>query len=454
VQGQRIHAYEVQMNEGVEKVGAAPWTAQEIAQNLDSIFAFGAPPQAAKPAPAPAGPDPVEEVFSYAPQAYQGEKAGDWRAVIHFVISGGPDHTITVGDGKAAVARGLVGAPSCTFKTDRETILGILTQKIDPQKAFMKGRITADDLGVAMKFAMFFRFEKPAEAALPPTPAAAPAAPEPEPAPWSPPIGKTYHGGYALVEPAHLEAYAAATNDASLAYYGSDAIAPPMFHVRLLRDMMFAVVTDPELGLDVLRLVHGEYETISHRPLRPWDVVQLRARLEAVEQKAKGLIVVSRLYGLVNGEVAVEARSSYFIRGQIRLPIPASEGARPAPEPLPPPEGSLRIQVDADQSIRYAAASLDDNPIHLDPETARMAGLPDVILHGLCTMALSGRALLKAFAFEDPRQLKRLSVRFSKPVRNGSQLSLKVWRSGKELRFQVINAEGEAVITNGLAELR
>jgi acyl dehydratase len=60
---------------------------------------------------------------------------------------------------------------------------------------------------------------------------------------------------------------------------------------------------------------------------------------------------------------------------------------------------------------RYAGASGDFNPIHIDPEFAKAVGLPGNILHGLYMMALVGRANA-SLAGGDPRALKRLSVEF------------------------------------------
>lgn len=265
------------------------------------------------------------------------------------------------------------------------------------------------------------------------------------------PIGKTYDGGYAFVEPAQVDAYARATNDEHVAYYGPDAVAPPMFHVRLMRGLIHGVATDPELGLDYLRLVHGEHDATFHRPLRHWDLVQLRARLETVEQKASGLVVGARLYGFVDGLLSVEARTVFFIRG------PGSGGAkkeaRPEPTP-PPPSFSRNTRVAPDQSFRYAKASLDDNPIHVDPATARAAGLPDVILHGLCTMAMAGKAVVDSLCAGDPRFLTRLAVRFARPVRNGSTLTTIGWRSRRGADFVVQDQDGNVVISNGVAEVR
>jgi acyl dehydratase len=60
---------------------------------------------------------------------------------------------------------------------------------------------------------------------------------------------------------------------------------------------------------------------------------------------------------------------------------------------------------------RYAGASGDFNPIHIDPEFAKAVGLPNNILHGLYSMGLVARANA-ALAGGDPRALKRLSVQF------------------------------------------
>jgi acyl dehydratase len=71
----------------------------------------------------------------------------------------------------------------------------------------------------------------------------------------------------------------------------------------------------------------------------------------------------------------------------------------------------LRVTPDRYLPLRYAGASGDFNPIHVDPEFAKQVGLPSTILHGLYTMALVARAAT-AVAGGDPRALRRLSVEF------------------------------------------
>ncbi len=71
----------------------------------------------------------------------------------------------------------------------------------------------------------------------------------------------------------------------------------------------------------------------------------------------------------------------------------------------------LRVTPDRYLPHRYAGASGDFNPIHIDGEFAQHVGLPSTILHGLYTMALVARANTAA-AGGDPRSLRRLAVQF------------------------------------------
>src|SRR3954462_12059612 len=71
----------------------------------------------------------------------------------------------------------------------------------------------------------------------------------------------------------------------------------------------------------------------------------------------------------------------------------------------------LKVTPDKYMPHRYAGASGDFNPIHIDPEFAKQVGLPGNILHGLYMMALGARGNT-ALADADPKALKRLAVEF------------------------------------------
>jgi acyl dehydratase/putative sterol carrier protein len=455
VQGQRIHVYEVKTNDGVEKPGTALWTAEEIAEKLPAILAFDAPPAPAKGADAPAD-DLVTKAFSFLPAGFKPGAAAGWKAIVQWKVAGGTDQTVLVDGDRAEVRPGLHGTPTCTVKVDKDTLIGMLTGAIDGQKAFMSGKASADNMGDLIKLATAFDFKRAAAAfaaakggTAAPAPAPPPAAAAPAPAEKQLPIGKRYEGGFWFVDRVQAEAYAAATDDRNDAYRGPAAIAPPMYHVRPFIGLMLKLATDPALELDILRLVHAEHDMTFHRVLRHGDVLQLRGTLQSVDEKSSGRLVRYGLVGFVDGQKAVEGTTSYFVRAKQRK----DEPKRPEAEPEPPPTPDLVVAqvVTDDQATRYAKASGDENPIHVDPATAMAAGLPGVILHGLCTMAFAARDLVDRLGGGDPARLRRLSVRFAKPVLPGQTLTLKVWGTSGEVRFVTENADRQVVIANGLA---
>ena len=72
----------------------------------------------------------------------------------------------------------------------------------------------------------------------------------------------------------------------------------------------------------------------------------------------------------------------------------------------------LKVTPDKYLTNRYAGASGDFNPIHIDPEFAKAVGLPSNILHGLFSMGLVAKAAAQGLAGGDPRALKKLTVQF------------------------------------------
>jgi acyl dehydratase/putative sterol carrier protein len=440
-------------------------------QKIGAAIAEARQAAAAGGGAAAAPSDPVAEAFELLPLGFQAEKAGSWSANFHFVVKGGTDHTLKVGGGKAESAKGLSGAPNCIIKTDAETIVGLLGGTVDGTKAFMAGKISADNMAELMKFSQFFKLDpsKVAEARKAragggaAAPAAAAAAPAKKTVDLRQAIGRRYMADYAIAVGADMKAYAQATNDPNPRYLEGDVVAPPIYPVRLFKPLMFKAVGDPDIELDMLRLVHGEQDMTWHGPIRPGDIVNLRGVLESVAQKSKGCVAAWRMLGVVEGETRVEARMSVFVRGQM-LPgvepgqtfgnVPAEADGEPQGEPA----ATQSMKVTKDQPKRYADVSLDDNPIHVDEAVAKAAGHPTVILHGLCTMAFAGKAIVDEILKGDSSRLRRLSVRFSKVVLPEWTLTTKIWPAGKTAaghdawRVETVNQDGVVVISNGWAE--
>lgn len=116
----------------------------------------------------------------------------------------------------------------------------------------------------------------------------------------------------------------------------------------------------------------------------------------------------------------------------------------------------LRVTPDKYLPHRYAGASGDFNPIHIDEELAKAVGLPRNILHGLYSMGLVARANA-ALAGGDPRALKRLSVQMrgmgmpeQEIVVSGTVKAVE----GNRVTVDTVAAQGESqIIKNAEAEI-
>jgi acyl dehydratase len=116
----------------------------------------------------------------------------------------------------------------------------------------------------------------------------------------------------------------------------------------------------------------------------------------------------------------------------------------------------LDVTPDKYLPYRYAGASGDFNPIHIDPEFAKAVGLPGNILHGLYGMALVARAAVQAVD-GDPRSLRRLSVQFRGmgfPEQEIAVTGTVKEASGDRLVLEMEAAQGDnRIIRNAEAEL-
>lgn len=105
--------------------------------------------------------------------------------------------------------------------------------------------------------------------------------------------------------------------------------------------------------------------------------------------------------------------------------------------------------------VAYADASGDPNPIHQDSEVARAVGLPDVIAHGMFTLALAARYVDEAVG--EPGRIAELGAKFTKPVvvpEDGTEVTVAgTWRDERTMALEVTCA-GEKVLGNPVAVLR
>jgi acyl dehydratase len=115
----------------------------------------------------------------------------------------------------------------------------------------------------------------------------------------------------------------------------------------------------------------------------------------------------------------------------------------------------LKVMPDRYVTVRYAGASGDFNPIHIDEEFARQVGLPGRILHGLWSMAQVARTVTEAGG--GPAALKSLSVQFRGMGRIGEKVT--VTGAVKSVTDGIATVKLEArqgdarLVRNGIAEI-
>jgi acyl dehydratase len=115
----------------------------------------------------------------------------------------------------------------------------------------------------------------------------------------------------------------------------------------------------------------------------------------------------------------------------------------------------LKVTPDPYVTVRYAGASGDFNPIHIDEQFAQQVGLPGRILHGLWTMAQVARAHTEAFG--GPETLQRLSVQFRGTGVLGEEIVVsgevrELTGAGAIVDSQATQA-GKRIIRNGEADV-
>ena len=199
----------------------------------------------------------------------------------------------------------------------------------------------------------------------------------------------------------------------------------------------FWVRDNPELGIDFLRLVHGEQTITLHQPLPVAATVIGETHVTRVVDKGegKGALVYSekRLTDEASGVLLAATGSVTFCRGDGGFSGGGGRGGGDAPAaplqatPDTAPDVALEFVLRPEAAFVYRLSG-DINPLHVDPDVAAKAGFPRPIMHGLGTYGVACRGLVKAFCDFDPARFKSVSARFSAPAYPGDTLVLECWR--------------------------
>ena len=254
-----------------------------------------------------------------------------------------------------------------------------------------------------------------------------------------------------------IVAYAEATND-EIAPHAAGEYAPPVFAVVVAFETLAATSVKPVPPEHLMRVVHGEQDFRFHQPITDGQTLTTRARVTGIEPKSSGVTVTVLAETVdADGAPVVDQYMTSFFRGaqtEAGAGEPAPRHGLPEELREREPVAVVAQRFDDDQTFRYAPAAGDPMPIHTDEDLAKAMGLPGIIVHGLCTMAFTSRAVIQTACPEDPTRLKRLAVRFSKPCLPGEQITTRIWAGdGGTYHYETTNDDGQAVIKDGLAEI-
>lgn len=199
---------------------------------------------------------------------------------------------------------------------------------------------------------------------------------------------------------------------------------------------------------DLVMLLHGEQSITTHRPIPASLKAKAVGTITEVWDKGKGAVIgVECEIADKNGPV-ITTKSTLFIRGAggfggERGPSTAGLNAPPDRDP-----DHVVEEVTIPQQAAIYRLSGDRNPIHIDPDFAKMGGFEKPFLHGLCSFGYGCRAAMKSLCNMDPANFKSMQGRFADQVYMGDTLITKLWVVGDgEALMQMETQKGNAILT-------
>lgn len=234
--------------------------------------------------------------------------------------------------------------------------------------------------------------------------------------------------------------------------YERNLKAIPSFAVIPAFPAMMGLSAAVEINL--VMVLHGEQGFRIHKTIPTKAKLTTKGKVTGVYDKGKGaLATVESETRDEGGELVFTNTSGVFVRGAggfggDRGP----EASNIAPERAP--DKMVEMPTLPIQAMIYRLSG-DRNPLHIDPDFAKMAGYDRPILHGLCTFGHVGRAVLREYCGNDPTRFTAMSVRFSGVVYPGDTIITEMWDEGSgKIVLQAKTQEGRVVISNAAAEVK
>ncbi|PWZ02886.1 putative multifunctional beta-oxidation protein [Testicularia cyperi] len=185
-----------------------------------------------------------------------------------------------------------------------------------------------------------------------------------------------------------------------------------------------------------MMLLHGEQYLAIKKPIPTSTTLVNKPKLMEVLDKGKAAAVTSivHTYEKEGGDLVFESQSTVFIRGSGGFGGKKTGKDRGAASAANKPPSRKPDKVVTEKTTESQAAlyrlSGDYNPLHIDPNFAKIGGFDKPILHGLCSFGISGKHIFRAYgAYKD------IKVRFTGHVFPGETLETSMWKEGNKVIF-------------------
>jgi acyl dehydratase len=224
------------------------------------------------------------------------------------------------------------------------------------------------------------------------------------------------------------------------------AVIPGMFS-------MGGLVSNVEVNLAML--LHGEQSITLHREIPPEGKVTITGRVAEVWDKGKAAVIGCE--GIVEDDrgLLFTTKATLFIRGAGGFGGERGPSSADLNKPPERPADAVIEDVTRPEQGAIYRLSGDPNPIHIDPDFAKMAGFERPFVHGLCTYGFAGRAILKALCGGDPSRFLHFEARFADQVYFGDSIITKMWElGGGEAIVQCETQKGNVVLSQARARYR
>ncbi|MCZ4513908.1 MaoC/PaaZ C-terminal domain-containing protein [Streptomyces sp. ActVer] len=191
----------------------------------------------------------------------------------------------------------------------------------------------------------------------------------------------------------------------------------------------------PGIDVNLAHVLHGGQTVTLHRPIPVEGRATATGRIAAVYDKGKAAILVMRTEVADDEGPLWTNDAQIFVRGEGGFGGDRGPSGRPEP-PTGDPDRTVERAIREDQALLYRLSG-DWNPLHADPEFAKLAGFDRPILHGLCTYGMTLKAVVDTALGGDVGRVRSYTTRFAGVVYPGETLRIRMWQGDGTVRVTV-----------------